>query len=411
MVSEIEDIERLMAQGQTEQAVARLIETRSSVGFQLIERCGRDRHQLASLAKVFHQAHHYRMVALCFEEVGSYGRAGEMYAKSGDHLSAAEMYWRAGQVAEAAAAYEQGGELGRAAELYLRLEEPLKAGTAYEKAGNHYEAGRCLLEAGRGDRAIPLLQSVPEEHEHYLSATRMAAEALHLAQLSKLGLKRLEVALVDRDVDHETAPLFRQRALIQRDTGDRAGAEATLEALAAWNMGYEDVTQLLSELVQATGSATPMQASTPDDGEFMDARTRSGLDRLRDHSLLSECSLAELRLIYDSFERRLVEPETVLIEQDQPGTHLFILIRGRVAVHHDGSQLAELGPGTWFGEMSLVDEQLTSAQVRALDSCGLLSISLDDFRHVLDTNAEVSRKFYKQFARELSQRLRRAQGS
>jgi len=220
-----------------------------------------------------------------------------------------------------------------------------------------------------------------------------------------LGVKRLEGALEGRSIDEETAPLFRQLALIQRDLGDLTTARSILEQIAAWNVGFEDTTDLLAGLSSSASDPIPAQ----DRDDFMDARTRSGLERLKDHALLSECSLAELRRIYDHFERKLVEPGTTIISEGDVGQFLFILVRGQVSVRRGGQELAQLSPGSWFGEMSLVDDQRTSATVTALETCGMLTISLDDFRHVLDADAAVASKFYKQFSRELSQRLRRAQ--
>ena len=405
MQAELERIEALIASGKTAEAVAILSETRAPLGYQLIERAARDGRRLGNLAKVFFEARSFRMVALCFEEVGSHGQAGKMYLKANDALSAAEMFWRAGMEVEAAHAYEQGGEYGKAAALYLRLDDPAKAGNAFEKSGDGFQAGRCLLQAGRGDRAIPLLQSVAPESEHYFEATLLASEALHQAQLSALGLKRLELALEARDIDDDTAPLYRQMALIQRDLGDVTTARQLLEQIAAWNVGFADITELLAGL----GQGQPVVSSPPVVDDFMDARTRAGLERLKDHALLSECSLAELREIYDHFERKIVEPGVTLISEGQTGHSLFILVRGTVSIRRGGEELAQLRPGSWFGEMSLVDEQPTSAAVVSLERCGMLTISLEDFRQTLDSNPEVARKFYKQFSRELSQRLRRAQ--
>ena len=405
MQTEIERIEALIASERVADAVALLSETRAPLGYQLIERAARDGHRLGRLAKVFYEARSFRMVALCFEQVSSFSQAGKMYLKANDALSAAEMFWRDGQELEAAQAYEQGGEYSKAASLYLRLDEVAKAGTAFEKAGDGFQAGRCLLQAGRADRAIPLLQSVLPESEHYLEATLLAAEGLHQAQLSALGVRRLELALEQREVDAQTAPLFRQLALIHRDLGDLTTARSVLERLAAWNMGFEDTTELLSRLTVGMDDTPPVE---PLD-DFMDARTRTGLERLKDHALLADCSLSELRRIYDHFERKLVEPGTPIISEGDAGRFLFILVRGRVSVRRAGEEIAQLTPGSWFGEMSLVDDQPASATVVALDTCGMLSISLDDFRHVLDADAELARKFYKQFSRELSQRLRRAQ--
>ena len=96
MQTEIERIEALIASERVADAVALLSETRAPLGYQLIERTARDGHRLGRLAKVFYEARSFRMVALCFEQVGFFSQAGKMYLKANDALSAAEM-WRDGQ--------------------------------------------------------------------------------------------------------------------------------------------------------------------------------------------------------------------------------------------------------------------------------------------------------------------------
>ena len=110
MQTELQSLEDLITNDQTAEAVAVLSETRAPLGYQLIERAGRNPQRLGKLAKVFFEARSFRMVALCFEEVDSFSQAGKMYLKANDAISAADMFWRDGKVMEAAQSYEQGGE-------------------------------------------------------------------------------------------------------------------------------------------------------------------------------------------------------------------------------------------------------------------------------------------------------------
>ena len=72
--------------------------------------------------------------------------------------------------------------------------------------------------------------------------------------------------------------------------------------------------------------------------------------------------------------------------------------------------LALLGPGDWFGEMSIVDVQPRSATVRALAPGRLLRITAADldalYRHDVKSYALI----VLNIARELSRRLRVADG-
>jgi CRP/FNR family cyclic AMP-dependent transcriptional regulator len=66
--------------------------------------------------------------------------------------------------------------------------------------------------------------------------------------------------------------------------------------------------------------------------------------------------------------------------------------------------LAVLGPGEFFGEMSLIDEQPRSATVVALEPCEFLIVRKDDFRRCLLENSEMA----ELIMRGLVKRLREA---
>lgn len=63
------------------------------------------------------------------------------------------------------------------------------------------------------------------------------------------------------------------------------------------------------------------------------------------------------------------EPGQVLIQEGQAGAGLFVILRGEVAVSKDGpggtTELARLGPGEAFGEISLLNDEPTTATVAA----------------------------------------------
>jgi tetratricopeptide (TPR) repeat protein len=404
----IQQIEGLVASRRFEEAVPLLAQTRDDIGFLLVERTGRDKRKLGALARLFHLAKHYRLVAECFEAVAEWGKAGQMYEKAGDPQNAAEMYWRAQVFDRAATCYEASGAFTRAAELWERLDEPLKAGMAFEKSGDLFRAGRNMLAASRPDRAVPLLQKVGEEDFNYLPACALAARGLRLANLPTLGLRRLDGALSGRSVNEETAPLLLEKATLHEVLDQPEDAQRALEAVASWNMAFADVAERLSA---ATPAPAPQVTLAPTD-DFLDARTRAGMDVLQSHPLLAEFSLNELRRLYDAFERRRIPPGTVLIEAGEPGGNLFVLVRGTVHVDavrgDDTRRLSTLGLGAWVGEMSLLDDRPSSARVTADDSVAALVLDRATFNHLLATDQSMAVRFYKHFAVELAQRLRQA---
>ena len=65
-------------------------------------------------------------------------------------------------------------------------------------------------------------------------------------------------------------------------------------------------------------------------------------------------------------------PDHVIARQGEIGTGLFVIVDGAVRVIRDGDELARLGPGDFFGEMSVIDglprvaQVVTSAPTRCL---------------------------------------------
>ncbi len=104
-----------------------------------------------------------------------------------------------------------------------------------------------------------------------------------------------------------------------------------------------------------------------------------------------------------------------LFREGEDANAMFVVISGEVEVLKKSkrsmeARVAVLGPGDWFGEMSIVDIQPRSATVRALAPSRLLRVSSADldalYRHDLRSYAII----ILNLARELSRRLRVADG-
>mgnify|MGYP000546892066 CR=1 FL=1 len=104
-----------------------------------------------------------------------------------------------------------------------------------------------------------------------------------------------------------------------------------------------------------------------------------------------------------------------LFREGDDATAMFVVISGEIEILKKSkrgveARVAVLGPGDWFGEMSIVDIQPRSATVRALAPSRLLRITSADldalYRHDLRSYAII----ILNLARELSRRLRVADG-
>jgi CRP/FNR family cyclic AMP-dependent transcriptional regulator len=75
----------------------------------------------------------------------------------------------------------------------------------------------------------------------------------------------------------------------------------------------------------------------------------------------------------------------VIARQGEIGTGLFVVIDGAVRVVRDGIELARLGPGDFFGEMSVIDGLPRVAQVVTTAPTRCLALATWEFeRLVLD---------------------------
>ncbi len=76
-------------------------------------------------------------------------------------------------------------------------------------------------------------------------------------------------------------------------------------------------------------------------------------------------------------------PEGVILRQGEIGTGFFIVVTGTVRVVRDGETIARLGPGEFFGELSVLDRLPRNAQVAADEPTTCLALASWDLEAVL----------------------------
>lgn len=77
-----------------------------------------------------------------------------------------------------------------------------------------------------------------------------------------------------------------------------------------------------------------------------------------------------------------------IVRQGAEGDSMFVLLRGhaRVVLEPTGQEVAVIGPGGFFGEMSLLTGEKRTATVKALDDVEVLEISAAAFRRLAAAN-------------------------
>lgn len=135
------------------------------------------------------------------------------------------------------------------------------------------------------------------------------------------------------------------------------------------------------------------------------------LSRLQALSLFATLNARELRLVEGLLHERDYLAGEVIFDAGEEGQAIYIVFNGKITISRPGTLhevIAELGPGTFFGEMALLDNAERSGQARALMPCHLGVLFRTDFMNLLETDARTASKVTMQLARHLGRRLRKA---
>jgi len=125
--------------------------------------------------------------------------------------------------------------------------------------------------------------------------------------------------------------------------------------------------------------------------------------------LFAQLSATDLQRVVDVARDRAYPKNSVILFEDDPGDALYVVATGQVKVvliGEDGREviLSVMGPGEFFGEMSLLDDEPRSAHVIAMEDSSLVVLRREDFEGILSQTPGIALALL----REMSRRLRRA---
>src|SRR5216683_468725 len=130
---------------------------------------------------------------------------------------------------------------------------------------------------------------------------------------------------------------------------------------------------------------------------------------LRTVPIFAELGDADFASLAHLATRRRYPKDTVVFFENEEGDFFFMILEGRIKVTilgDDGREviLSILGPGDFFGEMALLDNEPRSATAIAVEESELLSLHRTDFQSVLADNRAITTALI----RVLTARLRHA---
>ena len=116
------------------------------------------------------------------------------------------------------------------------------------------------------------------------------------------------------------------------------------------------------------------------------------LEHLASVPLFAACSRKDLQRIARASDEVQIPAGRTLMKQDDVGRECFVLVDGKVKVERNGRKVASLGPGAYFGELSLLDKGPRTATVTAESPITVLVLGPREFSAVLDEVPQLAHK-------------------
>lgn len=117
--------------------------------------------------------------------------------------------------------------------------------------------------------------------------------------------------------------------------------------------------------------------------------------------LFSSLGKAQLRTMATTAKERSYRPGESIVKQGEKGIGFYLILEGQARVDKGGRQVAVLGPGQYFGEMALLDEQPRTADVLATGAVRCLVLSPWEFWSAVGNEPEVLRTLLKETVRRM----------
>lgn len=130
------------------------------------------------------------------------------------------------------------------------------------------------------------------------------------------------------------------------------------------------------------------------------------LDILKKIPIFQYLTYNELVKTYSIISTKKFQKDEFIIKEGDIGQDFFILFKGKVAVLKGEISVAELFPGSNFGEMGLVDNAPRSASIKALETCYLMVVERSRFFELMKKEPQIAVKLLWSLLKVFSARLR-----
>ncbi len=133
------------------------------------------------------------------------------------------------------------------------------------------------------------------------------------------------------------------------------------------------------------------------------------LERARLAKMLSSVPLfsgldkKDLEAIAGNGKEVTFEAGKTILKQGEPGIGFLLILEGKTEVRKKGKTVATVGPGGFFGEMSVIDDKPRSADVVAIEPTRCFGVTAWSFTPMLRSNPDIAIEIIRELVRRLRQ--------
>jgi CRP/FNR family transcriptional regulator, cyclic AMP receptor protein len=124
-------------------------------------------------------------------------------------------------------------------------------------------------------------------------------------------------------------------------------------------------------------------------------------ESLRRVPLFAGLDRKELELLAKLAKEQRYEPGATIVRSGASGHGLYIIKEGNVSVVRDGQKVAAMGPGQFFGEISVLDGGPRTADVKADTDTVCLTLISWEIKPLLMDNAGITYKMLLEMVKRL----------
>ncbi|XP_034027080.1 cGMP-dependent protein kinase 2 [Thalassophryne amazonica] len=140
------------------------------------------------------------------------------------------------------------------------------------------------------------------------------------------------------------------------------------------------------------------KARVPKDGSVKKLLTEA----LNKNQYLKRLELPQIKDMVECMYERTYQQGEYVIEQGEPGNHLFVLADGKLEVFQHNKLITSLSTWTTFGELAILYNCTRTASVRAVNKVRTWALDREVFQNIMRRTAETRHEQYRNFLRSVS---------